>query len=64
MGRAGDLGWHRVLLVGDAPYYKRFGFTRLEGVEMPPPTNPERVLGHGEWDGVAGAVTRWPDHPC
>jgi len=64
VGRAGDLGWRRVLLVGDAPYYKRFGFARLEGVEMPPPTNPERVLGHGEWDGVAGAVTRWPDHPC
>ena len=58
VGGAGDLGWSRVLLVGDAPYYRRFGFTRLEGVEMPP-TNPERVLGWGDWDGVTGAVTRW-----
>ena len=37
--------WDRVLLVGDAPYYRRFGFERLEGVTMPPPTNQERVLG-------------------
>lgn len=52
-------GWPRVLLVGDAPYYGRFGFSRLAGVEMPPPTNPDRVLGIGEWDGISGAVTRW-----
>lgn len=55
--------WARVLLVGDAPYYGRFGFARLEGVEMPPPTNPERVLGlaleEGAWDGIRGAVTPW-----
>ena len=25
-------GWDRVLLVGDAPYYARFGFYRLYGV--------------------------------
>ncbi|MDK3019143.1 GNAT family N-acetyltransferase [Pseudodonghicola flavimaris] len=56
-------GWDRVMLVGDAPYYNRFGFTRLDGVEMPPPTNPDRVLGRdltpGAWAGIAGAVTRW-----
>lgn len=56
-------GWLRVLLVGDAPYYGRFGFTRLHGVEMPPPTNPERVLGlalmPGAWDNVVGDVTPW-----
>jgi len=55
--------WQRVLLVGDAPYYGRFGFERLERVEMPPPTNPARVLGvalgGGGWDGVTGVVTRW-----
>lgn len=60
------LGWVRVLLVGDAPYYRRFGFIRRERVEMPPPTNPDRVLGHelveGAWIGVAGQVTRW-DQP-
>lgn len=56
---AWDLGWPRVLLVGDAPYYSRFGFTRLEGVEMPPPTNPDRVLGIGDWGGISGKVTAW-----
>ena len=58
-----DRGWERVMLVGDAPYYARFGFARLDGVEMPPPTNPDRILGHeltpGVWDGVRGPVTRW-----
>ena len=62
LSRARTLGWDRVLLVGDAPYYARFGFARLDGVEMPPPTNPDRVLGvaltPGAWDGVAGPVTR------
>lgn len=56
-------GWDRVMLVGDAPYYGKFGFTRLDGVEMPPPTNPERVLGYalfdGAWDGVVGKVNRF-----
>ncbi len=58
-------GWDRILLVGDAPYYSRFGFRVLEGVEMPPPTNPERVLGvaltDNAWDGVIGAVTAMRD---
>jgi predicted N-acetyltransferase YhbS len=56
------LGWERVLLVGDAPYYSRFGFKKLEGVVMPPPTNPDRVLGlelkRDAWRGVSGAVTK------
>ena len=56
------LGWERVLLVGDAPYYRRFGFRKLEGAEMPPPTNPDRVLGlelkAGTWDHVRGKVTK------
>jgi len=56
-------GWERVLLVGDESYYGRFGFHRLAGVEMPPPTNPDRVLGralvHGAWEGIEGPVTRW-----
>lgn len=55
-------GWDRVLLVGDAPYYGRFGFHRLTGVDMPPPTNPARVLGlaltDGAWDGISGKVER------
>ena len=60
--RAAQLGWRRVLLVGDAPYYTRFGFQRLDAVEMPPPTNPDRVLGlelaDGAWVGVEGVVER------
>lgn len=60
--RARKLGWARVLLVGDAPYYSRFGFSRLDHVVMPPPTNPDRVLGlelrPGAWVDVAGLVSR------
>ena len=62
LAEARRLGWARVLLVGDAPYYRRFGFEKREGVVMPPPTNPDRVLGlalqKGAWDGVAGSVTK------
>lgn len=65
LARAAALGHTRVMLVGDAPYYRRFGFTRLPGVVMPPPTNPDRVLGlaltEGAWDAVAGRVTRMED---
>ncbi len=62
---ARDLGWERELLVGDEPYYRRFGFRKVPGVIMPPPTNPDRVLGlelvEGAWQGVSGAVTRYTD---
>lgn len=55
-------GWARVLLVGDEPYYSRFGFSRLNGVEMPPPTNPARILGlelkESAWDWISGQVSR------
>jgi predicted N-acetyltransferase YhbS len=57
-----ELGWKRVILVGDRPYYVRFGFEVLASVVMPPPTNPERVLGlalePGAWEGVHGDVSR------
>ncbi len=60
--RARALGWSRVMLVGDAPYYRRFGFERLDSVQMPPPTNPDRVLGQeltpGAWQGISGRVER------
>jgi len=59
---ARERGWERVMLVGDAPYYARFCFARLDGVVMPPPTNPARVLGlelkPAAWDGVRGKVMR------
>jgi len=63
LNHAVPLGWSRVMLVGDAPYYKRFGFSLLDHVVMPPPTNPARVLGRalveGAWDSIAGDVTAW-----
>jgi len=59
---AKDLGWARMFLVGDAPYYGRFGFERLDNVEMPPPTNPERLLALSlvpdAWAGIRGKVER------
>ena len=62
---ARELGWTRVILVGDRPYYGRFGFDTLPGVIMPPPTNPARVLGvalePGAWRGVTGDVRRVTD---
>ena len=62
LARADELGWARVMLVGDLPYYQRFGFAKLEGVVMPPPTNPDRVLGldldDGAWAGIQGDVER------
>ncbi|MBS0574371.1 MAG: N-acetyltransferase [Proteobacteria bacterium] len=62
LSEARRLGWERVLLVGDAPYYRRFGFAMIEGVEMPPPTNPDRVLAlelqPGAWEGVRGRVEK------
>lgn len=67
LAEARKLGWERVLLVGDAPYYSRFGFWKIDGVEMPPPTNPDRVLAlelqPGAWEGVRGKVTRFADAP-
>lgn len=62
IARASARGWERVMLVGDLPYYSRFGFDRLDNIEMPPPTNPERVLGialhDGAWDGLTGRVEK------
>lgn len=58
---AANAGWSRVLLIGDAPYYQRFGFSVAKGLKFPPPTNPDRVLSraleYGAFDGVSGAVT-------
>ena len=60
MELAEALGWERVVLVGDAPYYGRYGFELLSGVRFPPPTNPARVLGRalkeGAFEGVTGKV--------
>jgi predicted N-acetyltransferase YhbS len=61
---ATDAGHDLVLLVGDAAFYRRFGFTPAApfGIEMPDET-PGRLLvkelvPHA-LDGVSGAITRW-----
>lgn len=60
--RARQRNWRRVMLVGDEPYYGRFGFSKIQGVDMPPPTNPDRILGlelvPGAWTGVTGKVAK------
>lgn len=63
LDRAAEAGWRRVLLVGDAPYYGRFGFSRVP-VRFPPPTNPERVLARSlrrdeDISGLTGEVRTW-----
>lgn len=69
LARAAASGWHRVILVGDEPYYRRFGFTRdaARALDYPPPTNPDRLLARalvpGALDGVSGMVRRWHDAP-
>ncbi|HET9068608.1 MAG TPA: N-acetyltransferase [Amaricoccus sp.] len=65
--RARDRDWSRVILVGDEPYYRRFGFSRdaARGLDYPPPTNPDRLLARalmpGAFEGVEGMVRRWSD---
>src|SRR4029079_2201438 len=47
LGEAKRLGHKAVLLVGDEPYYGRFGFARksIEGLSLPGPVELERFLG-------------------
>ena len=58
-------GWERAVLIGDEPYYGRFGFQRSLGaaLDFPPPTNPNRLLAKelvpGAMAGVGGMVRRW-----
>jgi predicted N-acetyltransferase YhbS len=65
---AASLGWTRVVLVGDLPYYGQFGFSReaAQKLEFPPPYNPERLLGRalapGAFDNCCGTIRRWTDH--
>ena len=53
--RARRLGHTSVILVGDAPYYARFGFSRspVEALTLPGPVDVDRFLGR---ELVAGAL--------
>lgn len=67
VARAAALGWRSVLLVGDAPYYGRFGFTRelTRGMLMPGPVDYDRLLGlelvSGALASVAGIIGPWTE---
>lgn len=58
------LGHRIVILVGDAPYYVRFGFQRdlVAGLSLPGPVDPTRFQGlelvEGALTGVTGMVGR------
>ncbi|ESR27062.1 GNAT family N-acetyltransferase [Lutibaculum baratangense] len=63
VARARDHGHGAVILVGDAPYYGRFGFERepVLDLAMPGPVELERFLGlelqPGALEGASGIVT-------
>ncbi len=59
LSRARVLGHQAVILVGDAPYYARFGFatTTVTELDLPGPYDPARFLGlELATGGLAGAV--------
>lgn len=64
LDRAAEQGHRIVLLVGDAPYYARFGFTRENTLDLslPGPVDLDRFLGlelvPGALAGVSGLVGR------
>jgi predicted N-acetyltransferase YhbS len=69
LNRAAAAGWRSVILVGDAPYYSRFGFTRdlTLNMDLPGPVDLDRFLGlelvPGSLQGVAGMIGAWPSDP-
>ena len=52
--KAKDLGWDAVILVGDEPYYRRFGFRRAlaQNLTLPGPVDQARLLGLDLADGA------------
>lgn len=60
---ARDLGYRMVLLVGDLPYYEKFGFKIAPRgkIVLPGPADPSRILvaelAEGATENVAGRVT-------
>ena len=71
LNRAAATGHGGVILVGDAPYYRRFGFSAAltQNLEMPGPVERHRFLGHelrpgalAEARGLVRAAGAW--HPA
>jgi predicted N-acetyltransferase YhbS len=59
LAKAAELGHKIVILVGDAPYYVRFGFTRhcVLNLSLPGPVDPARFLGLELVEGALADVT-------
>jgi predicted N-acetyltransferase YhbS len=66
MNQAKALGYPALLLVGDQPYYQRFGFTRevMKGLQLPGPVDESRFLGlefiPGSLANEQGVIRKWP----
>jgi predicted N-acetyltransferase YhbS len=62
LAAAGARGHRAVILLGDAPYYARFGFSaqKAAGLSLPGPFERDRLLGlelcEGALDGAAGLI--------
>lgn len=62
--RCADEGHRIVILVGDEPYYRRFGFRRdlCLDLDLPGPVDPARFLGlelvEGAMNGLTGMIDR------
>jgi len=54
-------GASAILLVGDEPFYSRFGFAKVEGLALPGPVDPDRFLAlelePGALAGASGVVS-------
>jgi predicted N-acetyltransferase YhbS len=63
LAEAARLGHRAILLVGDAPYYERFGFSaqKTGSLAMPGPYEPQRFLAlelvEGALDGARGVLS-------
>ena len=62
LAAAGRLGHGAVILLGDAPYYARFGFSARKTIDisLPGPFERDRLLGlelrYGALDGISGMI--------
>jgi predicted N-acetyltransferase YhbS len=62
LAKAAACGHDAVILVGDEPYYRRFGFARdhMEALDMPGPVEKARFLGlelrEGALEGASGVL--------
>jgi predicted N-acetyltransferase YhbS len=62
LAAAGARGHRAVILLGDAPYYARFGFSgeRMAALSLPGPFERDRLLGlelhQGALDGACGMI--------